>query len=291
MVGLAVGYARAPKICCCAVAAGVALGPAPPAASADVRGRTTEIPCVQGRSRLLNAAIVAGNEHPGTPWKIVLQSGCAYTVARPYGKVNALTAVAGDIRISSRGPSAAVIARSPGPGTPRFRVLEVETGGRLALDRVTVRGGSFGSGGGLFNNYGTLALRHSTVESNHARDFGGGIATNGERARTTLTDTTVRHNTADFGGGGLFDNAGTTTLTRSKVLGNRAIGGVGGGILNNGALSVLRLDGSAVTGNQAAETAGGILNGGRVTAVRSTVTGNRPNDCTGSPVPVPGCTS
>ncbi|GAA2651192.1 hypothetical protein GCM10010400_03090 [Streptomyces aculeolatus] len=73
-----------------------------------------------------------------------------------------------------------MLARSTAEGTPDFRVLEVEVGGRLALDRITVRGGSLGSGAGLFNNYGTLTLNHSTVESNHAREFGGGIATNGD---------------------------------------------------------------------------------------------------------------
>ena len=64
---------------------------------------------------------------------------------------------------------------------------------------------------------------------------------------------------------------------------------MGGGILNNGRLSVLHLHDTPVTGNRAAETAGGIFNGGRVTAAGSPVTGNLPNDCAGSPAPVPGC--
>ncbi|MFE7559593.1 hypothetical protein [Kitasatospora sp. NPDC057500] len=274
---------------CGAVAAGAVLGPVPPAVGTDVRPGAV-VPCVQDRDRLLNEAVTAGNNHPATPWEIVLQPGCTYTFARPYGRMNALTAVAGDIRIRSRGPSAAVIARGTADGTPDFRVLEVEMGGRLTLERITVRGGSFGSGGGIFNNFATLALTSSTVESNHAREFGGGITTNGERAVTTLTDTTVRDNTAGVGGGGLFGNAGTTTLTGSRVVANRTTGGVGGGILNNGRLSELHLADTAVTGNEAAETAGGILNGGTVTTSHSPVTGNLPNNCTGSTAPVPGCT-
>ena len=80
-----------------------------------------------------------------------------------------------------------------------------------------------------------------------------------DRARM-LNDTAVRRNSAVFGGGGLFSNAGTATLT-------------GGGFVSH----------------RAAETAGGIFNGGRVTAAGSPVTGNLPNDCAGSPAPVPGC--
>ncbi|WP_258563420.1 hypothetical protein [Streptomyces phytophilus] len=273
---------------CCAVAAGVVLGLVPYAVAAG-GPRGVFVPCAPDRARMLNDAVAEGNARHGASWEIVLQSGCTYTVARPYGRVNALAAIAGDIRIRSRGPDAAVIARSAAAGTPDFRVLEVEMGGRLTLDRITVRGGSLGSGAGLFNNYGTLTLNRSTVESNHAREFGGGIATNGERAATVLNDTTVRRNSAVFGGGGLFSNAGTTTLNAGRVVSNRATGGVGGGILNNGSLSVLRLDGTAVTGNRAAETAGGIFNGGRVTAAGSPVTGNLPNNCAGSPSPVPGC--
>ncbi|MFD3519113.1 hypothetical protein [Streptomyces sp. NPDC058653] len=260
----------------------------PSVVCADARAGVV-VPCVKDRDRLLNDAITAGNDRPGTRWEIALQPGCAYTVTRPYGRINALAAVAGDIRISSRGPSAAVIARSTARGTADFRVLEVEMGGRLTLDRITVRGGSFGSGGGIFNNFGTLTLHGSTVESNRAREFGGGIATNGERAVTRLTGTTVRGNSAGFGGGGLFGNGGTTTLTGSGVVSNRATGGVGGGIFNNGRLSALHLTDTAVTGNQAAETAGGILNGGTVTTLRSPVTGNLPNNCAGSSPAVPGC--
>ncbi|WP_407560089.1 hypothetical protein [Streptomyces sp. 184] len=103
------------------------------------------------------------------------------------------------------------------------------------------------------------------------------------------TRSTPRHPAAAFGGGGLFTNAGTVTLSTSRVVTNRATGGVGGGILNNGSLSALHLHDTPVTGNRAAETAGGILNGGRVTATRSPVTGNLPNNCAGSPSPVPGC--
>ncbi|MGW1974394.1 hypothetical protein [Streptomyces sp. NPDC001889] len=277
------------RIGCWAAAAGTVLVLAPPATGVGARGEVV-VPCAGDRDRLLNDAVTAGNTHPGTRWEIVLEPGCVYTVTEPYGRMNALTAVAGDIRISSRGPSPAVIARSTADGTPDFRILEVEMGGRLTLDRITVRGGSFGSGGGIFNNFGTLTLSGSTVESNHAREFGGAIATNGERATTTLDDTAVRDNSAGFGGGGLFNNAGTTVLTGSRVTSNRAAGGVGGGILNHGHLSRLRLNDTAVTGNQAAETAGGILNGGTAVTSRSPVTDNLPNNCTGSTAPVPGCT-
>ncbi|MEU5402884.1 hypothetical protein ABZ348_26710 [Streptomyces sp. NPDC005963] len=279
---------NAVMIRCCTAVVGVVLGLAPSAVGAAARSEVF-VPCTTEGAAALNDAITEGNAHPETPWDIVLQGGCTYTVTHPYGRLNALAAVAGDIRISSRGPSPAVIARSEAAGTPDFRVLEVELGGRLTLDRITVRGGSLGNGAGIFNNFGTLTLSGSTVESNHARELGGGIATNGERASTTLHDSTVRHNSAGFGGGGLFNNGGATTLNSSRVSLNTT-SGVGGGLFNNGSISVLRLDDSPVTGNRAAETAGGIFNGGRVTGSRSPVTGNLPNNCIGSPAPVAGCT-
>ncbi|GCD93025.1 hypothetical protein [Embleya hyalina] len=114
------------------------------------------VPCVADRVELLNRAIHTANEDPGTSWSIVLQPGCAYTVAQPYGGVNGLEAVTGNIRIGSPGPETAVVDRSPSVDTAAFRILEVEQRGRLVIDRLTIRNGATGSGGGVLTTTDTL---------------------------------------------------------------------------------------------------------------------------------------
>lgn len=283
----------------CAVVAGMPLALGLPAADASAQGASASarsgsvavsVPCSPGRTAALNRAIEAANDHPRKRWNISLQAGCTYTVTEPYGGVNGLTAVTGDVRISSRGASRATIARSAAAGTARFRVLEVEMGGRLVLDRVTVRGGaSPGSGAGIFNNFGTLTLDDSALVGNDAADFGGGLTNNGQGATSTLNDSVIRDGSAVFGGGAVFNNGGSVRLNASRVTSNDVTEGIAGGIFNNGHLSRLTLDRSTVTGNQARQTAGGILNGGSVTSRNSRIARNLPNNCAGSTAPVPGC--
>jgi hypothetical protein len=259
-------------------------------AAARAQETTVRIGCTPGRVTALNNAIEAANDDPGTRWEITLHGGCTYAITAPFDRVNGLTAVTGRVRIGSRGPADAVIARSRAARTAGFRVLEVEVGGHLVLDRITVRGGGgVGSGAGVFNNFGTLVLDHSTLASNHAAESGGGLFTNGESATTTLDDTVLRDNSARYGGGGLFNNGGSVTVKSSRITANRVPDGVGGGVLGNGRISRLALYDSVVTGNMASETAGGVFNAGHVEAAYTRIARNRPNDCAGSPVPVPDC--
>ena len=100
-----------------------------------------------------------------------------------------------------------------------------------------------GSGGGLFNDGGTLAL----------------------------TDVIFAGNTADTGGG-LYNN-GTATLSSVQILGNRAAGG--GGLFNSGPDGAMTLTDVAVIGNAASDVGGGLMNaGGTVTLTNATVAVN-----------------
>ncbi|MBR5415346.1 MAG: hypothetical protein IK105_05365, partial [Thermoguttaceae bacterium] len=81
---------------------------------------------------------------------------------------------------------------------------------------LTITGGNAaGSGGGICNLYGTLALETCMVKLNTASDGGGGIWTNGA---TTLTNTAVWGNT-----GGVAA-AGNTTMLNCTVAGNTGVG-------------------------------------------------------------------
>jgi hypothetical protein len=135
---------------------------------------------------------------------------------------------------------------------------------------------TYGGGGGIYNDRGTVTLVDSEVADNFSACDGGGIA--GERGTLTLQGSQVWGNRANGRGGGIFHDAeftGTITLSQgSTVNGNAAL--TGGGIYNLvGTLTVC--GGSAVVSNTADTEGGGIYNPGTSTALitDSTVASNR----------------
>jgi hypothetical protein len=189
--------------------------------------------------------------------------------------------------------------------------------GALRLVRSIVRdntsrvvGGCAGDGGGIANN-GVMSIVDSTVTNNIVRATpwgdranGGGIANYGflRLERTVLRDNAARsgggienviemeliesvvnRNRATYRGGGIHGMEARTVLRDTKVVGNTA--SRGGGIANDGR-SEMELQGSTVTTNRARIHGGGIWNAVNVTLMldtTSTVTGNTPNDCVGTP--------
>jgi hypothetical protein len=139
------------------------------------------------------------------------------------------------------------IERSTASGTPAFRLLEVASGGALALSNLTLQGGwsidQSGPGlGGAILNQGALTLNGVTVQDNTAQatdglEFfggaGGGIYSSGA---LTLAGCTIQNNHALGGtlqnglaayGGGLYVAGGTASLTNVTLSGNTAQGGNG----------------------------------------------------------------
>jgi hypothetical protein len=214
-----------------------------------------------------------------------------------------------DITIEGRGRN----ARLTGAG--EHRVLETARGTKVTLRHLTITRGwahwRHGAGGilsrgdltvedstirrnvesGIAHTIGLLLLRRVVVEGNQTRFSGGGISAAGGRAR--LVDTVVRHNIAEQGeGGGIFNSnwaflpgRGPMTLVRSRVVRN-STGYRGGGISNWG---TLRLVDSTVSDNTASDRAGGLYNdinesvGSVILKGSSSVTGNTPDDCVGTP--------
>ncbi|MBA7659246.1 hypothetical protein ES703_67220 [subsurface metagenome] len=179
------------------------------------------------------------------------------------------------------------------------RVLHIHSGKTVEITSVTVRNGDVpvidpsDSGGGIYNDGGTLTLVSSTITSNTAA-FSGGIASSGTAELTsstvsnntaqrpggigssgilTLTNSTVSNNTAWNGAGGGIQNSGTLTINNSTVSGNEATAafGDGGGIDNSGTLTITS---SNITGNTATRLAGGIINNDTLTLTNSTVSNN-----------------
>jgi hypothetical protein len=228
---------------------------------------TINVPCSGsgGGASGLVATINTANSTPG-PNTINLTPGCVYTLTSPYqaDSPNGLPPITTTLTINGYG---ATIARSQAVGTPGFRIVAVLTGGNLALNTVTVRGGesyfdncevwdfyAVGHGGGLcVGSGGTVTLNRSTVTENTALgnegfSDGGGIYNEGT---VTLNYSIVSKNNAssnDFGhaqGGGIFNLGGLTlqfsTITHNSVNASSEDtgGAAGGGIASGGTLVML----------------------------------------------------
>src|SRR6185503_2968913 len=175
-----------------------------------------------------------------------------------------------DTDMTIEGPGANLLSIS---GNNASRVVYVDQGITVTLDRVTIRDGNADDGAGITNS-GNLTLSNSTITGNAASAYAGGI-----RNFNTLTviNGVVSGNTAVFADGG-FGNYGTMTVTNSTISGNTAV--AAGGIGNYGTLT---LTNSTISGNKADGgggsyeylNGGGIYNGGGTLSINnSTISGN-----------------
>jgi hypothetical protein len=182
--------------------------------------------------------------------------------------------------------------------------------GKLAIFGSTIRANSArfdGDGGGIVNVgrlkiTGSLVQRNSASDSSQGETEGGGISNLGH---LVIRGSRIRGNLASGAGGGI-ENQGVATTIHSTVTGNVVSHGHGGGLTNYATLTLKRtsvtansgggidnwrrlvLDDSLVTRNTSASSGGGIRNkraaGARVTLdADSSVTGNTPDDCVGTP--------
>ncbi len=267
------------------------------------------VPC---SATALGTAITAANA--AGSGALLLSPGCTYSITSPANKSeDGLPQITGDIHIVGSG---AVITRDAS-STAAFRLFDVASGGKLALDALTVSGGNPTGDGGGISNAGTLTLHAVQVTKNSTGGNGGGVANTGtlHTFATRITD-----NTAVSGGGGVFNGSSATAALRASSVDDNTTTGAtsqGGGILNNGGTvtgdlsslgsnsatgasssgggiatvgGTVRLTLNSVTDNHATTAPGGILNnGGTVSLVLTGVFNNTPTNCAGSPSPVPGC--
>ncbi|MDA0243868.1 MAG: hypothetical protein OT477_10670 [Chloroflexi bacterium] len=209
-----------------------------------------------------NTDVATGGCAAGSSVDTIVLAGGTYSYSTPYGTQTALPNITTPITIEANG---ATIQRTSGT----MRILRVNAGGNLTLNKATITGGTGVTwGGGIYNNS-TLTLNNSTVSGNTATSLGGGIF-NAVSGTLTLNNSTVSGDTAPSGGGIL--NAGATlTLNNSTVSGNTASGG-GGGIYNY--LSTTTLNRSIVSGNISPTGAEIRRFGGTITAANHNVFGH-----------------
>ena len=128
-------------------------------------------------------------------------------------------------------------------------------GGNVTIDDCTLSGNivAGGAGGGIYNNAGRLVLANSTLSGNISSDFAGGGIFNGYAA-LIVTDSSLSDNSADTGGA-IRNAGGIISIIRSTLAGNNAR--VGGAIENFGEIVV---DNSTLTHNQSTQTGAAIYN-------------------------------
>lgn len=127
-----------------------------------------------------------------------------------------------------------------------FRILRIESGGALTLNKVTVSGGKANAdrGGGILSGPGTsLTVNQSTVSGNVA-PFAGGIDSRGTLA---ISNSTISGNTGLETVGGIGVRGVSATISNSTITGNSASFGPGGLEVD----SDLTLSNSIVSGNSA----------------------------------------
>ncbi len=128
-------------------------------------------------------------------------------------------------------------------GNNAVRVFDV-IGAKLTLNNLTVANGRGASGGGIYNNGGTLTVTNSTLSGNSAPyvgTSGGGIINNG--GTLTVSNSTLSGNSANYAGGGIENIRGTLTVTNSTLSGNSVTDldyGSGGGIDSFGGSATLQ---------------------------------------------------
>jgi len=154
----------------------------------------------------------------------------------------------------------------PGGQQNQAAVVGSEPRVPVTLSGMTFRGatGLIGSGGGIYNCFGTLTVIDSIITGNRIHGgngnfgYGGGIY-NCPSSTLTLIRTTVSDNSAEIGGA--ICNGGTLTIINSTFNDNVAHKFVGGAIANYGTLTITN---STFSGNSSGSQGlgGGILNGG-----------------------------
>lgn len=162
----------------------------------------------------------------------------------------------------------AIIQANASPNVATYRILDVNTGGSLTLDGVTVRNGgsttTFNFGGCIQVGPSTqLTLQNGTVvEDCNSQSNGGGIFAFGSSV-VAITNSTVRNNTSLTNGGGI-DASGSLQVTNSTFSGNSLSvvsstgNGFGGGISASGTLTVT---GSTFTSNTNTDPGNGAVGG------------------------------
>jgi Ca2+-binding RTX toxin-like protein len=160
--------------------------------------------------------------------------------------VNTIDNPTGDVALLIDGQGAVLNANGQSP------VIVIDNAA-VAIQQLTMIGGSGNDGGGITVNAGLLSLDSSAIGENSATN-GAGIFNGG--ADLNIVDTWITSNVASAAGGGLLHVSGGLTIDGSTIDQNTASSA--GGIYLAGGTATLT--NTTVSGNQADTVGGGLVN-------------------------------
>ncbi|WP_026284498.1 membrane protein [Salinispora arenicola] len=218
----------------------------------------TPVPC---DADALIAAITLANARGGAV--LDLAKGCTYLLTATIDGAG-LPAITAPITLNG-GKDTTITRAAAEP----FRILTVDTGGDLTLNKLKITGGQISDddsdGGGILVEAGGAArINHSEIVRNIASNGdGGGIATLGI---TTIKKSAVNRNTAGLYGGGIY-STGSLIIKKSHVEANNASSG-GGGVAS--VEGTAQIEHSTISGNQSNQGGGMFAEDGVTSTVLDT---------------------
>ncbi len=206
----------------------------------------TPVPC---SADALITAITLANARGGAV--LDLAKGCTYLLTATIDGAG-LPAITTPITLN--GGKHTTITRA---AAEPFRILTVDTGGDLTLNKLKITGGQTvdpDRGGGISVDAGAAAtISHSIITGNIAGNDGGAVDNSGT---TRISHSTLMHNSARDDGGAIY-NRGTVTVTKSQFLENTT-GAFGGAIHQVSGAESLVIAESSIKGNTSGRLGGGI---------------------------------
>lgn len=172
--------------------------------------------------------------------------------------------LSGTITLSSALPTITKHVTITGTGTDAVavdgdhgqRIFSFSTSPTVVIEGLTLKRGSAGSGGAVYQSGGSLTLREVVVKDNSVTDFGGGVYCSS--CSLTVQRSRISDNTSVDSGAGIGVFSGSISITDSIIAGNAASNGgsVGGGLyISNGGYLLLN---NVVVENNRAGQGGGI---------------------------------
>ncbi len=215
------------------VAGGIAGG----IAGASAPSVQVDQPCT---ASALSADLAAAAATPAVPVTIELAAGCSYAVTAlgPNGAngTDAFPVIVSGESVTIDGAGASISMAS---GLAQ-RFFEVDAGGSLALQEVTLTGGddTSNAGGGAVLSGGTLDVGGSTLSDDTTSTEGGAIVSSGS---LQVSGSTFSDDTAVYDGGAVANGVGngpaTATITTSTFTNDQVASKVefgAGGAIDNG---------------------------------------------------------
>ncbi len=163
------------------------------------------------------------------------------------------------------GNTATIDAANLNTDGAKARVMYIGANAKVILQNITLTGGNFTTGGGVYiASDGSLTLKSgATISKNKATRadtssendavVGGGVCNRG--ALTMETDSSIMENISNQFGGGVNNSGGTFNMNGGTISGNEAETQHGGGVYNSGSFT---MTGGTISGNNANHWGGGV---------------------------------